>query len=764
MKCFKCGADLTDDTKFCSYCGAKIEEIQTTTEPNDSEEITNDVFEEENSEVDYEYIPTPEKRSASNKFKEKISYFWKNLPLFGKIVTVAISLFTLLCSVGFVAGRIFSGIIAVIQIVIIVVAILMKKDIIKAPKPWIPLASVGLSVVLLIPYFSLFSVSTADFAKYDWNEIVLSEFLPEPNSTYGEIEYNSDSNLCLEVKNISPKEFLAYVDDCKNKGFSIDADKTENGYRAFNKEGFELSLEYDETAKTMTINIKAKKEFGVLTWSDSELAKLLPKPKSTVGEIISDSEDSFSVYVGEINIDEFNSYVAECEQMGFSIDSEKTEKEFIAKNEGSFSLNVKYEGNNVIYICVDEPDFTVEYEVECVENLIFSKYDVDIYIDDWEEETLEHGKKETFSTVLSRGSHTFKFVSTEDDSLTGEVKFDILKDEKLKLKISCSSSGISIKTIIGPSSVEDKENPTDYTLDYNDSQSFEQALNNGTKVNGKIVQFNVVEYKPDSSLGINCWSGEHLNFISENELSVSAGDIIIGRVKSEPTKVLGSWQIYYEVLSINGKVVESATTSKSEEENKIAMPKDSADYAGQKATDVEREFKDLGFTNIVFHHVTTTDSNNPDGQVTSVSAANKSFDKNSKFAKDVEIIIYCWKVEKPSTSQIVLPVSGTKLAKDFDSKSESTAYYINVDGTSNKPTLTTWGNAKVTDGVAEYLNYLKSIGFTVTVTNTTNKTPYAGFNTYETNFKVSSADVSWTMYLMIQHEDFVEYELDIDLK
>lgn len=25
MKCLKCGAELTNDTKFCSYCGAQIE-------------------------------------------------------------------------------------------------------------------------------------------------------------------------------------------------------------------------------------------------------------------------------------------------------------------------------------------------------------------------------------------------------------------------------------------------------------------------------------------------------------------------------------------------------------------------------------------------------------------------------------------------------------------------------------------------------------------------------------------------------------------
>lgn len=25
MKCFKCGAELSEDAKFCSYCGNKIE-------------------------------------------------------------------------------------------------------------------------------------------------------------------------------------------------------------------------------------------------------------------------------------------------------------------------------------------------------------------------------------------------------------------------------------------------------------------------------------------------------------------------------------------------------------------------------------------------------------------------------------------------------------------------------------------------------------------------------------------------------------------
>lgn len=93
-------------------------------------------------------------------------------------------------------------------------------------------------------------------------------------------------------------------------------------------------------------------------------------------------------------------------------------------------------------------------------------------------------------------------------------------------------------------------NSNELVLDYNDASSFENALNSGEKVEGKTVKFDVKDYKPNSLLGINCWSGEHLNFISDHELDVNTGDTIIGRVNEEPTNFLGSWEIKYDVIEI----------------------------------------------------------------------------------------------------------------------------------------------------------------------------------------------------------------------
>ena len=50
MKCLKCGAELSEDTKFCSYCGAKVEaqteippippEVEEADEPKTEEKYT----------------------------------------------------------------------------------------------------------------------------------------------------------------------------------------------------------------------------------------------------------------------------------------------------------------------------------------------------------------------------------------------------------------------------------------------------------------------------------------------------------------------------------------------------------------------------------------------------------------------------------------------------------------------------------------------------------------------------------------------------
>lgn len=115
-----------------------------------------------------------------------------------------------------------------------------------------------------------------------------------------------------------------------------------------------------------------------------------------------------------------------------------------------------------------------------------------------------------------------------------------------------------------------------FAVDYSDPVSFESALNDGTKVKGKIVQFCIEEYVPDSILGINCHAGEHLNFLFDNELDVEAGDIIVVEVTEEPSKIflLGSWKVPCEFLGF-GKADQEGESDTAIDNNTASSTHDS---------------------------------------------------------------------------------------------------------------------------------------------------------------------------------------------
>lgn len=80
----------------------------------------------------------------------------------------------------------------------------------------------------------------------------------------------------------------------------------------------------------------------------------------------------------------------------------------------------------------------------------------------------------------------------------------------------------------------------DYT-----TTEFENALNNGEMVEGKIVSVDVSHLEPDSAFGYNIQAGEHLNFVSAENPGVKEGDIIVVKVE-KVASMFGSYIITYE--------------------------------------------------------------------------------------------------------------------------------------------------------------------------------------------------------------------------
>lgn len=96
-------------------------------------------------------------------------------------------------------------------------------------------------------------------------------------------------------------------------------------------------------------------------------------------------------------------------------------------------------------------------------------------------------------------------------------------------------------------------------IDYGDAEAFEQALNKGENVQGKVVRFKVREYATPVA-GYNLHAGDHLNFISFKNPGVSTGETITVKVTKVQDFDDGKFGIWYKKVK-NGKVTSNTVTS-----------------------------------------------------------------------------------------------------------------------------------------------------------------------------------------------------------
>lgn len=76
-------------------------------------------------------------------------------------------------------------------------------------------------------------------------------------------------------------------------------------------------------------------------WSDSEYANMLPEPDARIVEIDYDEVDYFQCSVYDMNFENFQGYMKECEEKGFSWDENNSISRW-ARNEEGYTLNVRY--------------------------------------------------------------------------------------------------------------------------------------------------------------------------------------------------------------------------------------------------------------------------------------------------------------------------------------------------------------------------------------------------------------------------------------
>lgn len=199
------------------------------------------------------------------------------------------------------------------------------------------------------------SVSGNKSEKIKWDDMILSEQLPEPPKNKGEIHENTAEKLWVDIDKISDKQYNDYTEACKAKGFTVDPESDSTSYGAYNSEGYKLSLSHYGSEDEMKIELEKPIEMSSITWPTSKAGKQLPAPKSTKGKVTHENDDGFNVYIGNTSKDDYNSYVKACSDKGFTVNYDKGDSFYNADNSAGWHVSIKYEGNNIMSIDIDAP-------------------------------------------------------------------------------------------------------------------------------------------------------------------------------------------------------------------------------------------------------------------------------------------------------------------------------------------------------------------------------------------------------------------------
>lgn len=219
---------------------------------------------------------------------------------------------------------------------------------------------ISLCIITLFSSLLLVGCFEEEPKVFVWDEIVLREKLPEPNTNLGKCIRNTDESLDLEVVVETETSYSAYVQACKEKGFTIDPEVVGDRYSAYNAEGYKLSLScYGDE---MNIKLTSPMKVSQIAWPSAEYAKAIPVPPSLIGKISSESSSGFSIYIANTTVEEYNKYVQACSDSGFNVDYSKSERSYRAKNAQGYSLSLSYEGFNIIYIDLDCPSESAKSE------------------------------------------------------------------------------------------------------------------------------------------------------------------------------------------------------------------------------------------------------------------------------------------------------------------------------------------------------------------------------------------------------------------
>jgi len=131
---------------------------------------------------------------------------------------------------------------------------------------------------------------TSNFGEFRWPRSDIATLLPVPKSTFGEILWEQSYGFVIHVGETSKSDFINYIDECWDRGFTIDYTRGDTVYWADNIDGHHVNIWYDDEFNFMTIRIDAAKEDESESISEPTM-DLQPDENGDNGENKDENED-----------------------------------------------------------------------------------------------------------------------------------------------------------------------------------------------------------------------------------------------------------------------------------------------------------------------------------------------------------------------------------------------------------------------------------------------------------------------------------------
>ncbi|MGI6003116.1 MAG: DUF6591 domain-containing protein [Lachnospiraceae bacterium] len=94
-----------------------------------------------------------------------------------------------------------------------------------------------------------------------WPQSALAQTIPQPASLQGSIQEDRSDYLAVHIGDTSKDDFNDYIDACSQAGYSVDYNRSDKYYTAYNEDGHYLSIKY-MGADVMSVELSEKHDDG----------------------------------------------------------------------------------------------------------------------------------------------------------------------------------------------------------------------------------------------------------------------------------------------------------------------------------------------------------------------------------------------------------------------------------------------------------------------------------------------------------------------